>query len=257
MAHSSLSYGAVDNHLSVNNPSDNESHSIYPHNRMVLMDSLPTDSVDDFVVTQSPSSAMGSPFIDRRALFATSSRRWSVIEKLRQQYYCRIRSCIDCYRVVNWKCLLATFMLLVFFPLTILFARSILFNKTFGPETYDFIVVGSGPAGSMVTRKLVDAGARVLLLEAGGPTQVALGGIAFNNAGDSSLNSITAANMFDIPLLWSSILQFPEYVWTNVKNADVLLAKGLGGSDIASAMVRNGHGSTFNRLKSLLLFLRC
>ena len=39
-------------------------------------------------------------------------------------------------------------------------------------NTYDYIVVGGGPAGSVMTRKLVDSGATVLLLEAGAATQV-------------------------------------------------------------------------------------
>ena len=92
-------------------------------------------------------------------------------------------------------------------------------------EHFDYIIVGAGPAGSVITRKLVDAGYDVLLLEAGKETQHDLGGI------DRFGGPITR---FDIPFLWSAITKFHEYHW---ELPEGMIAKGLGGCGIHNAML--------------------
>ena len=90
---------------------------------------------------------------------------------------------------------------------------------------FDYIIVGAGPAGSVITRKLVDAGYNVLLLEAGNETQHDLGG------NDRFGGPITR---FDIPFLWSAISEFHEYHW---ELPEGMIAKGLGGCGIHNAML--------------------
>ena len=108
-------------------------------------------------------------------------------------------------------------MLALFIIFVLIFYNTILINDGDNrPIGFDFIVVGGGPAGSVVTRSLVDAGARVLLLEAGPATQYSIGG------DDIFGGPITR---FDVPLLWSSIPK--DYFWTDFNIPQVLIAKAL------------------------------
>ena len=175
-----------------------------------------------------------------------SNRRWSVMEKLEQRYYCRIRSCGDCGRILNCKCLLATFMLAIFIIMAVAFAHVLFFATEVGSVRFDYIIVGAGPAGSLLANRLVNSGATVLLLESGASTQYEVEGRDYM-AGPVS--------RFDIPYMWPILRTFNDgYKWGKTQQpttapahvpkppsrdeeGGLVQARGLGGNGILSSMI--------------------
>lgn len=181
---------------------------------------------DDMVLEEYDSNP--APFL------TPDHKRWSVLEKLNRNHICQIRNCHDFCRMFNGKCVFSTFMLIAFASLSVLLTRAIFFNTFLLVPSYDFIVVGGGTAGCIITRSLVDAGARVLLLEAGAATQFQLGGASHYGA---------RLTNFDIPLLWSVGALLPLYSWKSAPGqgggdgGEVPLGKGLGGTGVFSSML--------------------
>jgi len=178
-----------------------------------------------------------SPRYDLAAITPTSrprsQRRWSVLEELDQRQYCRVRSCADCFRIINCKCLLATCMLGTFVVLAVTFAHVLFFATEVGSVRYDYIIVGSSSAGSLIAHNLVKSGAKVLLLEAGNATQYEIGGQDYF-AGPVS--------RFDVPLMWSTLRSYAQFQWPGYpEDSHINLAKGLGGAGVI------GHDMTYIR----------
>lgn len=127
------------------------------------------------------------------------------------------------------KCCFATSFLFLFGTLSVIAMYFFFYDPIMSPlKVYDHVVVGSGPAGSIVARRLADAGKEVLLLEAGGPSTASLGGT------DSFDGPLTR---FDIPSFWSSLADFSEYHWGGFGTPGIIAGKVLGGSGVENAML--------------------
>jgi choline dehydrogenase len=120
--------------------------------------------------------------------------------------------------------MLAACVMMIYLFMAVLF----FFTDLSYPVQYDYIIVGGGPAGSVVARRLVDEGAKVLLIEAGDATQYDLGGTDYYSA---------PLTRFDIPLLWPSISKSSSFQWSGFNSTKVLLTKGLGGCGVSSGLI--------------------
>ena len=75
---------------------------------------------------------------------------------------------------------------------------------------YDFVVIGSGPAGSIVAARLAQKNFKVLLLEAGNTTQYELNGTLH-------VTATTNLTLFDIPMDWDVITlnaSYSKYIYS-------------------------------------------
>mmetsp|Transcript_1422 Transcript_1422/g.2813 ORF Transcript_1422/g.2813 Transcript_1422/m.2813 type:complete len:314 (-) Transcript_1422:880-1821(-) len=97
-----------------------------------------------------------------------------------------------------------------------------------GCRSFDYVIIGAGPAGSVVAHHLSSDAvrARVLVLEAGGPSQRATGG------SDFLYNNLT---VFDVPLAWSYVAHLGQYHWD--MGGDAIIAKVVGGCGVHNAML--------------------
>lgn len=139
---------SIINHNKSNNTTTN--HELEMNSDFHLLDNLSDNEDEDLLV------------FNRRNLLK-DSQRWSVLEKFDNRYrFDQKPSLHYLLHRITPKCLLASGMLILFLTMSIIFTRVIIFNLQLGVINYDYIVVGSGTTGSLVTYRLLKEG--VILL---------------------------------------------------------------------------------------------
>jgi hypothetical protein len=130
-------------------------------------------------------------------------------------------------------------------------------RREFKADVYNYIVVGGGPSGILVSVKLAQKlkHAKVLLLESGTASQAAVLKSLRRPGGNGGLNGREHEfwNMFDIPLMWSGVASSQGRLMS-IQGGDfsvvspnswsshhwpiplTLLGRGLGGSGLHNAM---------------------
>ena len=103
------------------------------------------DDEDDHLLHRVSLSPLSSQLPKRE-----QNRRWSVIDKLNNRHYLRIRNCKDFYDMLTLKFLfnllmLFTFLYLLYFAIHTLFIIDLNNN-----HKYDYIIIGGGPAGILI-----------------------------------------------------------------------------------------------------------
>jgi choline dehydrogenase-like flavoprotein len=184
---------------------------------------------------------------DEMTELSKDSRRWSVVDKLHRHYgHHSLHDRVSGKKFCHYRCVVASSMLFVCVTMFIYLTRVILFNINWSPVLYDFIIVGGGPSGCILAKKLVDGGAKVLLLEAGEIPSSHLSEAGLNTASTesgagfsvpSAQTDFLGVSAFDIPYLWSALPYLSELKWSGFEETDISLAKSLGGNSIFSAMI--------------------
>lgn len=102
--------------------------------------------------------------------------------------------------------------------------------RSWATDTWDVIVVGSGPAGIIVASRLSETGKKVLLLEGGGPSYGITGGTE-----RPAWLAGTNLSRVDVPGLYNTIFSTPSPLICSSKEVNAYVGCSIGGSSAINA----------------------